>query len=73
MKSLLFVLAIYAWAWDLPRSVVDKPGVTPLGKTDFLFLSRYQLQIAFWLGVGLYILSPSWYEVFAWLELVQVL
>lgn len=36
-------------AWDLPWSVADTHGDTPLQKNDFPFPTRDQLQIASWL------------------------
>lgn len=45
-----FSLAIY-WALSLPWNVVDMPSETPFEKTDFPFPGRYQLQIAYWLGI----------------------
>lgn len=58
-----FVLANYSWAWGLPWSVVDIPSEIPLEKTDLLFASEYQLQIAYCLlpllSVGV-CLDPVW-------------
>lgn len=34
-----FVLAHYSWAYGLPWRVMDRPGDTPLGKTNFPFVS----------------------------------
>lgn len=45
------MLDSYSWAWDLPWSVTDTSSDIPLEKTDFLFLSKYQLQITPWLGM----------------------
>lgn len=42
-----FVLVSYAWAWGLLWSVLDKSSVASLEKTDFLSLSRYQLQVTY--------------------------
>lgn len=44
-----FVLAKYSWAWSLCTWYTD----TQLGKSDFFFISRYELQRFPCLGVGL--------------------
>lgn len=43
-----FVLSIYSWTWGLPSILSE----TPLEKSKFYFASRYQTQLASWLGVG---------------------
>lgn len=39
-SSYLGVLPNYSWAWGLYCSVVDRPGVMPLKKADFLLSQR---------------------------------
>lgn len=41
-------------SWDLPRSVVDHPMITPLKKIDFPSLSSYQFSNSFLAGSGTY-------------------
>lgn len=53
------MLANYLWTQCLTWSVIAKTSGTPLKKTDFLFPSRHQLQIAYWIGVELHTTSPS--------------
>lgn len=59
-----------SWAWGLPWIMFDISSVTPLKNNDFSSACSYQLQIAYWLGMGLVPTSPScWY--FVWLGLFQ--
>lgn len=51
--GILFVLGNYNWEWGLVGSVVVITEAKTLNKTGFSSPSRYQLQRAFWLGVGL--------------------
>jgi hypothetical protein len=67
------VLANYTRAWGLPWSVIDLPNNIPLKKTNFPISSRYQLQMASWLGVELVSTSPSHCWYFVWLGPVQFL
>lgn len=46
-----FALVSYPWAWGLLWRVTDKSSVTSSEKTDFLSLSRYQLQVTYLLEV----------------------
>jgi hypothetical protein len=49
-----FVLTNYfCTAWSMVEILKD----TSVEKTDFLFASRHQLKIAFWLGVD----NPVWW------------
>lgn len=61
-KLLLSSLALFCWAWGLPLNMICIPSETPLWKTNFSFVSRYQLKTAFGLGMGLVSISPlsSW-------------
>lgn len=52
------MLTKYFWVWGLSWSVVDKPSVIPLKKIDFSSSISYHLQLASWLGVGVYIHLP---------------
>lgn len=54
-----FVLANYSRVRGLPCSVVDILSKTPLEKADFLFASRYQLQIPPSLGMELCVHFPT--------------
>lgn len=54
-----FVLDIYSWSWGLPWSMVDIPTqLCSTGENWFSPFQQYQLQIAYWLGVGLTIYLP---------------
>lgn len=48
-----FMLSNYSHAWDLRWSVVEISSDTTSRKFDIYFPSRYQMQLAYWLGVGI--------------------
>lgn len=60
--SYYFVPALYSWAWSLLLRSVCIPNESALEKTNFSFVSNYQLATASVLGMGtcVYFSSQHW-------------